>query len=78
MLGTSLRSRGIGDTRLREREIETLAGVLAEHGETSRAELARLAGARRWGPGRFGEALRAAVAEGRVRRRPHGRFAAAG
>ena len=78
MLGTSLRSRGIGDGRLREREIETLARVLAEHGETSRTELARLAGARRWGPGRFGEALRAAVAEGRVRRRPHGRFAAEG
>jgi MFS family permease len=77
MLGTSMRTRGVDDVRLRDREIDTLARVLEEHGEASRGELARLSGARRWGPGRFREALRAAVAQGRVRRRPHGRFAAA-
>jgi len=76
MLGTSLRTRGVGDPGLRDREVETLARVVSEHGETSRAELARLAGARRWGPGRFGEALRVAVAQGRIRRRAHGRFTA--
>jgi hypothetical protein len=31
-------------------------------------ELAARVGARRWGPGRFREALREATAEGRVRR----------
>ncbi len=77
MLGTSLRTRGLGDTRMRTREVETIERVLREHGETSREELVRLTGARRWGPGRFGEALHDAIAGGRVRRVGRGRYTAA-
>jgi MFS family permease len=51
-----------------DREIETVARAVAEHGPTQRHELARLTGARYWGPGRFGSALDAAVDEGRIRR----------
>ncbi|MGD9734601.1 MAG: hypothetical protein AB7V58_03170 [Solirubrobacterales bacterium] len=51
-----------------DREIEAIATALDEHGATQRAELARLVGARYWGPGRFNSALREAVAEGRARR----------
>lgn len=40
----------------------------AEHGPTDREELNRLVGGRYWGPGRFGVAVQAAVAEGAVRR----------
>jgi MFS family permease len=51
-----------------DREIETVARAVAEQGPTQRQELARLVGARYWGPGRFGSALDAAVDEGRIRR----------
>lgn len=49
-----------------DREIELIGRVLEEHGELERGELGRLVGARYWGPGRFREALRAAISEGRV------------
>ena len=52
-----------------EREVEAISRVVAEReGGVERRELARLVGARFWGPGRFGSALHAAVRDGRVRR----------
>ncbi|MFW6090421.1 MAG: MFS transporter, partial [Actinomycetota bacterium] len=51
-----------------DREISAIARALEEQGPTDRQELARLVGARYWGPGRFGAALRSAVVEGRARR----------
>jgi MFS family permease len=68
MLGTSVHSRGWGEERELDREIEMIAQALDEHGETGREELARLVGARYWGPGRFRRALREAVEEHRARR----------
>ena len=52
--------------------------MLAEHGVTERRELARLVGARFWGPGRFPAALREAVLSGRVQRVDRTHFAPAG
>lgn len=51
-----------------DHEIDAIAAALDEHGPTDRNDLARLVGARYWGPGRFAAALRAAVQEGRARR----------
>jgi hypothetical protein len=51
-----------------DREIDAIARALDEHGATDRRDLARLVGARYWGPGRFRAALREAVDEGRARR----------
>jgi MFS family permease len=48
----------------RGREIQAIATALDEHGTLDRPELARLVGARRWGPGRFRAALREAVRSG--------------
>jgi hypothetical protein len=56
-----------GDRAL-AREIEALEQTLREHGELGRRELGRRVGCRYWGPGRYGAALRAAVARGRIRR----------
>ena len=50
-----------------DREIEIIARALDEHGEMSRTELARLVGARFWGPGVFRAAVREAVDEGSAR-----------
>lgn len=50
-----------------DREIDAITNALDEHGPTRRRELARLIGARYWGPGRFGAALREALKEGRAR-----------
>jgi len=50
------------------REVQRIEAALAEHGPTERRELARLVGARYWGPGRFPAALREAVLSGRARR----------
>ena len=55
-----------GDTEL-DLGIDAIARVLDEHGPVDRDELARLVGARYWGPGRFRRALREAVTEGRAR-----------
>ena len=51
-----------------DHEIETIRRTLAEHGELSRQELAERIGARFWGPGRFRNALREAIAEGAARK----------
>jgi MFS family permease len=57
-----------------EREVEMIDGALREHGSANRRELRNRVNARYWGPGRFSEALRQAVAEGRARRLPRGQF----
>ena len=59
-------------------EIEAIARVLQEHGPLTREGLSRLLGAQDWGPGRFGSALRQAVAEGRAVRLAHSRYGAPG
>jgi hypothetical protein len=51
-----------------DREIEMLQRALADQGEMGRADLARAVGAKYWGPGRFGQALRAAAARGAIGR----------
>jgi MFS family permease len=58
-----------------DREIEAISRALEENGEVSREELARLVGARYWGPGRFRNALREAVGEGAARRVSRGTYA---
>jgi MFS family permease len=57
-----------------DREVEAIVGALREHGPTDRTTLARMVGARRWGPGRFRGALVDAVVKQRVRRVGRGRF----
>jgi MFS family permease len=56
------------------REVEAIERALAEHGPTERREVARLVGARFWGPGRFAAALREACESGRARRISRSRF----
>jgi hypothetical protein len=51
-----------------DREIAAISQALDEHGATERQELARLVGARYWGPGRFRAALREAIEDGSARR----------
>lgn len=51
-----------------DREIEIIERALRENGEVDRRDLARLVGARFWGPGRFRSALREAIDEGRAQR----------
>jgi hypothetical protein len=74
MLGTDVRMPRTSEEDL-DRFIEAIVRAVREHGEVERDELARLVGARRWGPGTFRWALRHALLEGRVRRAPHGRVA---
>ncbi len=59
-----------------DREVELIARALADRGSATRRELAALVGARYWGPGRFGRAVDAALARGRVRRLRRHRYAA--
>jgi MFS family permease len=62
-----------------EREVEAITRVVGERdGAVERRELARLVGARFWGPGRFGSALHAAVRDGRVTRVARNRYGPAG
>jgi hypothetical protein len=56
------------------REVQRIEQALAENGPTERRELARLVGARFWGPGRFPAALREAVESGRAKRIDRSRF----
>ncbi len=67
-LGTLDPQRAATSERELDQQIDILARALHEHGPTERQELARLVGARYWGPGRFGQALGAAVDEGRAQR----------
>jgi MFS family permease len=61
-----------------DREMELIEHALAENGPVERRELARLVGARFWGPGRFAGALRRAVESGRARRVSRTRFGPSG
>ena len=60
-----------------EHEVDALVAAIAARGEVGRRELRRLAESRYWGPGRFRRALRAALAQGRVRPVGRDRYAAA-
>ena len=65
-------SSGDQDSTL-DSEIETIARVLREHGGgMAPSELSDAAQARYWGPGRFRAAVREALLEGRITRRPGG------
>ena len=66
-------SAPIGEVEL-SREVSRIEAALSEHGTLERRELARLVGARFWGPGRFPAALREAVENGRARRVDRTRF----
>jgi MFS family permease len=57
-----------------EREVEAIVQALEQHGPAERGALARLVGARYWGPGRFRGALASALLEERIRRVGRGRF----
>jgi hypothetical protein len=59
-----------------ERETAAIVAVLREGGPLSTNQLRERAEARLWGPGRFGPALRRAVASGAVRRVGRRRWAA--
>jgi len=58
-------------------EVAIIENALREQGSANRQELARRVGGRYWGPGRFREALREAVSQGRAKRLPGGEFAPA-
>ena len=73
MVGTSGATRPEPPERI-ERDVDTIARALQEHGTVDRGELARIVGARYWGPGRFRQALRAAIDDGRVQRRARGAY----
>ncbi len=51
-----------------DREIEIIERALEDQGPVPRDRLAELVGARFWGPGVFGRALREAVVSGEVAR----------
>ena len=51
-----------------EREVEQIVRTLREEGVTDRRRLAELVRARHWGPGRLKTVLRAALAQGGIRR----------
>jgi MFS family permease len=57
-------------------EVEILVRALAEAGPATRSELNRRVRARFWGPGRFGTALRAALAAHRIEREGRSRYVA--
>jgi MFS family permease len=58
-------------------EVSIIETALREKGSANRRELSRRVGGRYWGPGRFNEALQAAVAQGRAKRLPGGEVAPA-
>jgi len=64
--------------RLLAREVEALRRVLDEEGEMKRSDLGRRVRCRTWGPGRFGNALRAGVARGAFEHTGLGRYGPAG
>jgi hypothetical protein len=60
-----------------DREVDQIVRVLRERGATGRGELGRAVGARQWGPGRYGDSLRAAQRQGLARRVARARYEAA-
>jgi MFS family permease len=58
-----------------DEEVDIIGRALKENGELRREELARVVGARYWGPGRFRAALREAVSEKVARRVSGDRYA---
>jgi hypothetical protein len=74
MLGTSIHSRTTSETTL-DREVDLIVRAVDENGRIERRDLARLVGARHWGPGRFSGALGEALAEGAIRRTGRSSFA---
>jgi MFS family permease len=74
--GTASRLAAVADEDL-DREVEVLARALEERGPTEREELERLVGARFWGPGRFREAVRTALEEGRIKQLSRNTYAPA-
>src|SRR3954453_23612930 len=56
-------------------EVAIIENALRARGSPKPQELSRRVGGRYWGPGRFNEALREAVSQGRARRLPGGEFA---
>jgi MFS family permease len=77
---SSARAMGVSGPHERvplDHEVAIIEAALQEHSSSYRRELRRRVGARFWGPGRFGDALREAVTEGRVKRLPKGHFAPA-
>jgi hypothetical protein len=71
--GAATRRAATSDEYL-DREVDAIGRALAEHGPADRDQLARRVGGKRWGPCRFGAALRQAVVEGRAKRLSHNRF----
>jgi MFS family permease len=65
--GTASRYAAMADQDL-DREIEAIARLLQELGPTDRRRLAQELHAAGWGPGRYRNALRAALEEGRAQR----------
>jgi MFS family permease len=67
---------GVGDWEdtVVDGEIGRLEAALTEQGPLSRDALGTAAGCRYWGPGRFRRALRAGLAEGRIRRVGRNRY----
>jgi MFS family permease len=67
---------GVGDWEdtVVDGEIGRLEAALTEQGPLSRDALGKAAGCRYWGPGRFRRALRAGLAEGRIRRVGRNRY----
>jgi hypothetical protein len=57
-----------------DREVATLQQAVRDRGAVRRSELADAVGARYWGPGRFGRALREAVRRHAVGRQGRGRY----
>lgn len=57
-----------------DREIETIALVVAERGAMDTRALYNRVGGRYWGPGRFRDAVREALAEDKIQRVGRGRF----
>jgi hypothetical protein len=74
--GTSSRYNAMAEEAL-DREINTVEHALGESGPAGQAELEQAVHGHGWGPGRFDNALREAVEEGRVRRVFPGRYALA-
>ena len=76
MVGTAVHTRRAPEGLL-EREVDAVVSAVEAEGSLQREEIARRVGARRWGPGRFRNALSAALASGRIRRLSHNRYAPA-